>query len=79
VSVAQPPETSYAEDVIQAGQQRQLADRLVAFRGRLRSGPSPGEGGVHGDIADAELHRRVHPQGYESRLEEQTHLVHGGH
>ena len=50
-----------------------------AFRGRLRSGHSEGEGGVHGYIAGADLHRRVHPQGHEARLEDQAHLVHGGH
>ena len=37
-----------------------------AFRGRLRSGHSTGEGGVHGYVAGADLHRLVHPQGYES-------------
>ena len=33
----------------------------AAFRGRLRSGHSAGEGGVHGYIAGADLHRLVHP------------------
>ena len=30
-------------------------------------------------VAGADLHRLVHPSGQESRLEAQTHLVHGGH
>jgi pimeloyl-ACP methyl ester carboxylesterase len=30
-------------------------------------------------LAGADLHRLVHPQGHESRLEDQAHLVHGGH
>ena len=34
---------------------------------------------LHGYIAGADLHRLVHPQGHESRLEDQAHLVHGGH
>jgi pimeloyl-ACP methyl ester carboxylesterase len=34
---------------------------------------------LHGRVAGADLHRRVHPQGRESRLEVQAHLVHGGH
>ena len=29
-------------------------------------------------VAGADLHRRLHPQGHESRLEDQAHLVHGG-
>ena len=38
-----------------------------------------GEGVVHGYIAGADLHRCVHPPGYVARLEDQAHLVHGGH
>ena len=34
---------------------------------------------LHGHIAGADLHRLVHPQGHEPRLEDQAHLVHGGH
>ena len=34
---------------------------------------------VHGYIAGANLHRRVHPQGHVACVEDQTHLVHGGH
>ena len=30
-------------------------------------------------IAGANLHRRVHPQSHDARLEDQAHLVHGGH
>ena len=37
------------------------------------------EAQLHGYIAGADLHRRVHPQGHEPRLEDQAHLVHGGH
>jgi hypothetical protein len=64
---------------VQAGQQRQLVDRAGPFRGRLRCGHSAGPGGVHGYLAGADLHRRVHPQGHVARLEDQAHLVHGGH
>ena len=37
------------------------------------------QGRVHGYVAGADLHRRVHPQGHVARLEDQAHLVHGGH
>ena len=63
---------------VQAGQQRQLVDRTGAFRGRLRGGHSAGQVPLHGYIAGADLHRLVHPQGHEPRLEDQAHLVHGG-
>ena len=56
---------------------RQLVDRPGAFRGRLRSRPAEGKGGVHGYLTGADLHRRLHPQGYVARLEDQAHLVHG--
>ena len=39
----------------------------------------PEKARVHGYIAGADLHRLVHPQGYVARLEDQAHLVHGGH
>ena len=50
-----------------------------AFRGRLRGGCSAGRVPLHGHIAGADLHRLVHPQGHDARLEDQAHLVHGGH
>jgi hypothetical protein len=34
---------------------------------------------LHGYIAGADLHRLVHAQGHVARLEDQAHLVHGGH
>ena len=37
------------------------------------------KGGVDGCVAGADLHRRVHSQSYVARLEDQAHLVHGGH
>ena len=49
------------------------------FRRRLRSGHSEGEGGVYGDLAGANLDRRIHPQNHLTCLEDQAHLVHGGH
>jgi pimeloyl-ACP methyl ester carboxylesterase len=133
VSVAQPPETSYAEDIknakaaldamngpvvivghsyggsiiteagndpkvsalvyiaafalddgescasIEQAQQRQLVDRTGTFRGRLRGGCSASRIPLHGRVAGADLHRLVHPQGHLARLEDQAHLVHGGH
>ena len=50
-----------------------------AFRGRLRGGRSAGRVPLHGCVAGADLHRLVHPQGHVARLEDQAHLVHGGH
>jgi pimeloyl-ACP methyl ester carboxylesterase len=34
---------------------------------------------LHGPVAGADLHRLVHPQGHDACLEDQAHLVHGGH
>ena len=63
---------------VQAGQQRQLVDRTGAFRGRLRGRRSAGRVPLHGHIAGADLHRLIHPQSHEPRLEDQAQLVHGG-
>ena len=68
-----------ASKAFKAGQQRQLVDRTGAFRGRLRGGRSAGRVPLHGRVAGADLHRLVHPQGHDARLEDQAHLVHGGH
>jgi dienelactone hydrolase len=57
----------------------QLVDRQEHFAADFAADIPRDEGGVHGYIAGADLHRLVHPQGYESRLEAQAHLVHGGH
>ena len=67
-----------ASKAFQAGHQRQLVDRTGAFCGRLRGGHSIVRVPLHGHSAGADLHRLVHPQGHEARLEEQAHMVHGG-
>ena len=50
VSVAQPPETSYADD------QKYTKAAIDAFRGRLRGRRSAGCVPLHGHIAGADLH-----------------------
>ena len=63
VSVPQPPETSYADD------QKYTKAAIDAM-----GGPVVLVGHSYGGSI-----RLIRPQGHESRLEDQAHLVHGGH
>jgi hypothetical protein len=74
VPVAQPPETSYADD------QKYTRAAIDAMGGpAVVVAHSAGRVPLHGPVPGADLHRLVYSQGDVARLEDQARLVHGGH